>query len=132
MDGDTADVAVDEFDLSAVKSSPELDTECGNGTDNGDRSLNGVSRTLERGDEAIARGLDLAAAKPCQYATHGLIVLAEQREPPVVSPSGHLPGGVDDVRKQNGGEYPVVVAGQDLLAVDFGGLARVANQPDQT
>ena len=80
-----------------------------------DRSL----RAVERREEAVAGGVDLAAAKTGQLRPHDGVVRVEQRAPVAVTDLGRHPRRADDVGEQHRGEHAIVghlrlVAGEEL------------------
>ena len=72
-------VVVGDDRLAAVDSHPHPDPDLGQGVLRGDRGLNGVGRSLERGEERVATGVDHDAAVLRDRRTHDAVVLREER-----------------------------------------------------
>src|SRR5262245_3417414 len=64
-------------------------------------------RPVERGEEAVARGVDLAPAEPQQLPAHQVVVALQQVAPVPVADLDRLGRRFDDVGKQDGSEHPV-------------------------
>ena len=63
-----------------------------------------MSRTVESGEEAIAGGVDFAAAMPLQLCSHGAVMGRDEVAPsPVTEPDGKL-RRANDVGEQDGGK----------------------------
>src|SRR5579863_3021955 len=63
VDGHPADVLSQQFDLARVQAGPHLDAELGGPVAYGTGALDGPCRSVERRQEAVADGLDLAAGE---------------------------------------------------------------------
>ena len=87
--------------LSGVKSHIEIDPELPGGITYGSGTMDRPRGTVERGDEAVAGGLDLLSSEPANLAPNSAIMLVEQRSPPLVTQGEGPFGGPDDVGEQN-------------------------------
>src|SRR5581483_266012 len=64
----------------------------------------GAQRAVEGGKEAVARGLELAAAVALELGAQGRVVLDQHRLPALVADLGELRGRADDVREEKRGD----------------------------
>ena len=62
-DGDPAGLAVDRLDLAGMHARTDLDAERPDGVDRGEGASDGTCRAVERGEEAVARGVHLGPAR---------------------------------------------------------------------
>src|SRR6185369_10707 len=84
--GHPADVAADELALPGVQAGADLDAQAADRGDDGARAAQGVGRrALERGDVAVADGLDLAAAVALDLAADRAVVGGQQVAPAPVA-----------------------------------------------
>ena len=79
-----------------------------------------AGRPVERGQEAVAGGVQLSPPKPVELAADERVVLLEQLPPATVAEIGSELGRADDVREEHGGEDTVERrmgpdTGQELL-----------------
>jgi hypothetical protein len=83
--GDAADVAVvAQFELASVNTGADLDTETSHRGSNRSGAFDCAGRTVERGEHAVARCLDLTSAVAIDLPAREVVVGVEQ----------HLPGAV--------------------------------------
>ncbi len=67
-----------------------------------DRARDRLWRTLERREETISGGVDLATAEPCKLPTNRRAIGVEQRAPAIVAERDGALRRFDDVREQKG------------------------------
>ncbi len=75
--GDAAVFVSHHFALARMKSGAHVDAELVHCLRDGARTANPACRTIEGGEEPIARGINLAATIVIQLATHGLMMAFE-------------------------------------------------------
>ncbi len=104
MDGDAADVVVAQLDLTRVYARPHLETQTPQDVADRHGTPDRAGRSVEPGEEAVARGVDLTAVEALKLAPDLGIVPAEQFLPSLVAQLDRAFRGVDDVGKQQRGQ----------------------------
>jgi hypothetical protein len=98
--GDAGYVIFVEFDFAAVQAGSNFKAECvdlvANRTSAADRS----AWPVEGRQYTVAGGLHLSAPEPFQLPFDDSVVTAEKLPPTSVTPTGRLPGRVDDIGEQ--------------------------------
>jgi len=120
VDPKPCDVVAPELDLSDVDSRSHLDAQGVSAAADRPGAPNGPGRSVERGQDAIARHLDQPAAVSLDL-TLGQGIVPVEHEPPL--PVAQLDGAasrVDDVSEQHAGQHPVRLGprastGEELL-----------------
>jgi hypothetical protein len=105
--GDPADGIACELDLAGVEPGTHAEPGGGDVLRDGARAADRPRRPVERREEAVAGGVDLAAAKACEVAAHDLVVPLEQIAPAPVAQFAGAPGRSDDVGEQHGREHAI-------------------------
>ena len=99
-----ADLAVDRAAFSRVEAGAHLDAELAHPLDDCLGATHRPRRAVERGEEPVARRVELAAAVAGEAATHDAMVLLDELLPAPVA-QRCLPGGrADDVGEEDGRE----------------------------
>ena len=107
VDGDALDALIGEFDLAGVDARSDLDAELPKrGTDR-KRAAYGSCRTIERGEEAVARRIAFDSSVGGQLSPDVLVVVHEQSLPGGIADLGRLLGGSDDVGEQHRCEHAI-------------------------
>ncbi len=101
MDREPADVVADPLDLARVQAGPDLETERPDAVHDRERTPNGASRPLERGEEAVTRGGDLAPAVASELLAHDRVVGLEEVAPGLVAEGRRPLGRLDDVGEED-------------------------------
>ena len=104
VDGDSGNLVAEQLALARVQAGAELEPEVAGAVPDGERAPNRARRPVERGEEAVAGGVDLAAAEPLELATDGGVVTAQQLRPVAVAESLQPLGRADEVGEEDGGE----------------------------
>ena len=73
-----SEVATSHFTLTGVKAYVELEPKLFDGTNKGSRTANRSGRTIERYDEAVARGVYLTSVESAHMVTDKGIVLIQE------------------------------------------------------
>src|SRR5262249_46173107 len=117
---DAAEVVAPDLALPRVHAGADLEAERGGAVDDRRRAVERARGCVEARQEAVPRGLRLAAAKALELATHEGVVRIEEITPRALTELGGPPGRSHDVREEEGGEDAVDVvaaadAGHELL-----------------
>src|SRR6185369_1355382 len=99
--GDAADVATPELDLARVQTGADLEPERVDGGTDRQRAPDGAGRTVEGGEHAVTRHLDLGPAMAHELATHDVVVPIEEHAPGLVALPARPRGRSDDVREED-------------------------------
>jgi hypothetical protein len=83
--GDAADLRAVELALAGMDAGADLDAELPHGLSGRERAADGARRTVEGGEEAVARRVHLPAAEAVELAPDRAVVFAEQLAPATVS-----------------------------------------------
>src|SRR6478736_8537232 len=102
--GDAADVVVAQLDLARVHTRPHLETQSPQHVADRRGASDRAGGSVEPGEEAVARRVDLTAAEALELAPDVGIVPAEQLFPSPVAELDRSLRGVDDVGEQHGGQ----------------------------
>src|SRR4051794_9839857 len=87
--GDPRHLAVDELALARVEAGANIDAELPNAVDDRPRAADRPRRAVEGSEEAVSRGVDLAAARACELPADDGVVALEQFSPAAVAQLGH-------------------------------------------
>jgi hypothetical protein len=101
------DVIASQLDLTGVQASPDLKADARDCIADRSCSPHRAGRPIERGEESVAGGLDLAPAAACQGGPHEPIVLVQQCAPLPVAERGRTNRRVHDIGEQDGRKHPV-------------------------
>ena len=85
VDGDPADLAVDQLALAGVQAGADLEAELAHRLGDRAGAADRPGRAVEGGEEAVAGGVDLLAAEPDQLAPDERVVALEQVAPAPVA-----------------------------------------------
>src|SRR5581483_4646450 len=107
MDGNSADVVSDGFDLARMESDAHLKAKGRRVLHDRVRAADGASRTVERGQEAVAERLYLMSAEAHELAPDPRLMLCEQLTPAGVADGGGALRGADQVGEHHRGQEPV-------------------------
>src|SRR4029079_8555157 len=94
---EAGDVVTTDFDFAGMDPGAHADVVGGEGVSDRPRTIGRGAGTVERGDEAVAHGLDLATAKASDLDPHALVVAVEQVAPGAVAELGGAAGGAHEV-----------------------------------
>jgi hypothetical protein len=86
--GYTGDLAVQHLTLARVESGAHVESELAHGVRDGTCATDCTRTAVEAGEEAIAGGVDLAAAEANQLSPHELVVPLENLAPRTVAQVG--------------------------------------------
>lgn len=107
VDRDPADLIANDFTLSSVKPSPDLDREWAERIATGTRAPHGTRWGIEHGEEAITRGVNFTPAETGQFLAHDRVIPLEYAPPLVIAQlRGHF-GRPNDVGKEDCCQNPV-------------------------
>src|SRR5215207_3967980 len=105
--GDPGEVITAQLALTGVETGPNLEPEiAGTGRD-GLGTVDGATGSVESGQEAVARGLDLLPAEPVQLMTDRRVVRVQQLVPALVASGSGTRSRLHDVGEQHGLEHTV-------------------------
>ena len=104
VDRDAADVVVTQLDLARVYARPHLEAQAPQHVADRHGTPDRAGGSVEPGEEAVARRVDLTAVEALELAPDLGVVPAEQLLPSFVAELDRSLGGVDDVGKQHGGQ----------------------------
>ncbi len=104
MDTDPADLLSASFDLSRVDPAADFERRFPDRRTDRVRAGDRQGGDLEDGQEAVARGVDLAPGEPAELTAHAAVVLVEELSPFAVAEPGRALGGADDVGEEEGCE----------------------------
>jgi hypothetical protein len=107
VDGEPGDLVVPELDLPGVQAGPDREPERGHAAGDRARAPDRPGRAVEGGEEAIARGVDLAPPEAPELAADEVVVSVEEVSPAAIPEGGGLLRGADDVGEEDGRQYPV-------------------------
>ena len=124
VDGDTGDLAVNDLALTGVQAGAYFEAELADGVDDRAGAADRTRGPVERGEEAVSCGVDLATAKPGELAAHEGVMALEQLSPGAVAELDRPVRRADDVREENGREHPV-----GLCLLPAAGLPDVGQEP---
>src|SRR5438105_14601275 len=94
--GDPTHLAVHQLALTGMEARPQLETEGPDRVSDRARRANRPRRPVEGGEEAVARGVDLATAKPRQLLPDGCVMGLEKLAPAAVAELGGSPRRLDE------------------------------------
>ena len=100
-----------ELALAGVDARTDVDAELPQRVADRERAADGARRTVERGEEPVAGGVDLAAAKPLELAPNRGVVRAEELAPAAIAELHGPLRRADDVGEENRGEDAVGLRG---------------------
>jgi hypothetical protein len=120
MDRDSRKIVADDLAFPSVQAAPDLEPERVHRVPDGTGTANGAGRSVERCEEAIAGGLNLAAAVLLQDLADLAMERPKQFAPRTVAKLRHALGRAHNVGEQHGGEHAlwfvrVKPAGKELL-----------------
>src|SRR5262249_2917919 len=95
--------------FSGVKAGTDVDPERAHAVTNRRRAPHGASRPVEARKKAVARRVNLAAAKPRQLTPRPVVIAFEEVPPTAVSELRRSLRRSDDVDEENRGEHAVVL-----------------------
>src|SRR5687768_3204235 len=101
MDGDAAYLRAHHLYFAHVDTGTDLDSEAGEGSSELDAAGDGPARLLERGEEPVPCGVELATPMPPEGAADDGVVPSHQLTPSTVSQLGGQAGGPHDVREHH-------------------------------
>src|SRR6266566_8903100 len=107
VDRDPADLGVHALALAGVQPGPHLDAEIADALGDRTRAADPAGGPVERGEEAVAGGVELRAAVAPQHPAHRRVVILEQLAPARVSEFYRLGCRANDVGEQNRREHAV-------------------------
>src|SRR5262249_35983850 len=124
--GDAADLSAGELDLAGVEADPDADAELGDRGVHFRCRAHRPRRAVEEREEAVAGGVDLAAAEAPDHAADPVVVLLHQMGPGAIAEALDSRGRADDVAEHHGREYAFAeVLGRQAVEVARGELDRV-------
>src|SRR5829696_4527435 len=100
VDGDTANIVPDAFDLSGVDPGADLETQTPDSFGDGHGTPDRASRPVEGGEEAVPRRVDLLSAEVNEFGPHSLVMVFEYLPPFPVAQGSSPIGRSDNVREQ--------------------------------
>jgi hypothetical protein len=114
------DVFASDFDLAGMQPRPNVEPEGLGLRDDLSGASHGARASVERGEEAVAGGLDLTTAVTLEGTPNDRIVLIAELAPRAMTDPRSLLGRIDDVGEQHRGGHEVtlrslVTAGEELL-----------------
>src|SRR5262249_43982075 len=117
---DAADLRSYDLALARVQSGPDVEPELPHPRADLAGGPDAAGRSVESRKKAVARGVDLAAAKARQLPADQAVMGVEPFSPAAVAQLGGAVGGIDDVGKQHGREDAIVLGiatrpGDELL-----------------
>src|SRR5689334_22001724 len=95
--GDAAVLVAHHFAFAGVRAGANLEAELAHLLRHRAGAAHGARRAVEGGEEAVARGVDLAAAKPCELAAHEPVVVLQELAPAAVAERARLLRGTHDI-----------------------------------
>ena len=101
MDGDPGRLAILVLDLAGMEPDPDGEPECGHLAHDLGGSGEGVGRSGERREEAVAGGVLLVALGPPEGGSDNTVVTGEDSRPGPVTETGGLLGRADDVAEEH-------------------------------
>src|SRR5439155_24867411 len=99
--GDPGDLAVEQLALARVQAGSHLDSQCADSFDDRLGAADRPCRPVEAGQEAVAGGVDLAAAEADELAADELVVALEQLAPGAVAERGGWLARAGDGREED-------------------------------
>jgi hypothetical protein len=127
VNGHPGHVISSYLDLSCVQPYPHRDPQGVHSISDGTGTLDRTSGSVEGGQEAISRVVDLAAPEAFGLAPDQLVVAVEQVPPAPISKLGSTLCRPDNVGEKHGGQNPIRVwgmtgAGQEFLDLSHRGV----------
>src|SRR5262249_9813903 len=120
VDGEPGDLVARELDLAGVEPGANVKTERVDAVAHRARAADRAGGAVERGENPVARGVDLAAPEAAELAPEDRVVPLEEIPPAAIAQGRGLLGGADDVGEEDRGEDAVRLGavphpGQELL-----------------
>jgi hypothetical protein len=120
MDGDSCEIVAVPFDLTRMKTGPDLQAECAKRAADRTGTTDRPGRTVKRGQETVARVLHLATPEPVQFFANDGVVARKQFAPTAVAETTGKLCGLDEVGEQDRGQQPIggwwsVMTGKERL-----------------
>src|SRR5690242_20546801 len=97
VDGYPRHATSDQLAFSGVETSTDGEPDSSHGVTDGGSAPDRTRRAVERCEEAVSRGIDLAAPKALQLPAHDSMMPLEQLTPSAVAHLGCPGSGVDDI-----------------------------------
>ena len=99
---ESAGLATGRLELAEAHAGTDLDPELAHGLGGRDRAADRVCRALERGEEPVARRVDLPPAEPAELSPDDAVMPGGELDPARVAHLGGDRRGAHDVREQHG------------------------------
>ena len=97
MHGDAGDTALDDLDLTGMKTGPDLDPELVHAPHDRAGAADSSRRSIECRKEAVARRADLLTTESSELFPHETVVVAHEGAPPSVAKLYGTAGRLDHV-----------------------------------
>jgi hypothetical protein len=107
VDGDPADLLVQELTLACMQPGSDLEPQLAEAVADRARTVDGPSRPVEAGEEAVACRVDLPPPEVAELSADGLVMPLQQLPPGEVAEPGRAGSGADDVGEEHRGEHAI-------------------------
>src|SRR6266550_8925085 len=97
VDTDASDVAIAHLDLARMDGCPDVEPQLDERLAQPERAAECAGGRVERGQDAIAGGLDELAVPSAHLRPRHLVVVIQQLAPSAIAQSGGAFGGADDI-----------------------------------
>jgi hypothetical protein len=121
--------------LARVQADPKIDPLGAIGSDDRSGTADGTGWTIERGNEAVPRGVDLSPPEAPEFVPHCSVMCIEKKPPPLVTEGGCPLGRTHNVSEENGGEEALclngwALAGEELSDVSQNSLRQITGRTE--
>src|SRR3954468_18433591 len=107
MDGDPAELSINDLALTGVQARSDLDPQLGDLPADRRSAAYATRRPIERREEPVAGGVQLTAAMASQLSSHNRVVALHDLPPSRIPHLRQMNRRVDDVREENRGQNAV-------------------------
>src|SRR6185436_5947876 len=104
---ETADLIAVQLDLARVAPRADLQAERPDRIRDAASAADGARRSVEPGEQAVARGVHVHATEPLELGAGTPIMIGEQLLPTDITDRCRELGRADDVGEQDGGEHRI-------------------------
>src|SRR3954447_19592301 len=111
VDCDPRELVADHLAFARVHARPDLEPQPADRLDGCLRAANSAGRPVERREEPVAGGVQLAAPESLELAANGGVMCFEELAPAPVAEFGRALGRTVDVREEHGCQHAVRLIG---------------------